>query len=299
MLREWEEHSLINERARKALSYAEAREEVNLVIEYCLDTGGKRTRPIILLLSNGVAGGDIEEALDAAVAVEFVHNASLLHDDILDRGLYRRGQDTPYQKFGYKPALLSGDLLIMLALDLMVTSYGGRYVGHLTDVIKEITNGEILDVTSDEDSPLDEYEECIERKTAALFGTAAKIGGALAGSPFVDELETFAWKSGKAYQIVDDVLEFLSVEREKTALESSITLPQIYMRDRGLDEGEATEEAVEVVKELIDEATSELVVFEETSEKGRLKDLTRYMTLGTLERSGCTVGGRSIEELVA
>jgi len=298
MIDEWEEHSLINERADEVISSMNSREEVRLVIDYCFNTGGKRTRPLILLLSTGVAGGDMEEALDAAVAVEFVHNASLLHDDILDMGLFRRGQDTPYQKFGYKPALLSGDLLITLAIDLMVDNYGASFVKRINDVVKEIINGEVMDVTSDMDTSLEEYESCIESKTAVLFGAAAALGGEVANSPYVDELETFSTKSGKAYQIVDDLMEFLQVQRDKEALESSLTLPEVYMRDKDVDKKEAVRLSLKRVNELVEEAISELDVFEDSEEKEKLVDLVRYMTRGTIERGSCEVMGVPLENLM-
>lgn len=298
MIEEWEELSLINQRADGVISSLGANTEVRLVIDYCFNSGGKRTRPLMLLYSIGAAGGEIEEGLDAAVAIEFVHNASLLHDDILDMGLFRRGQDTPYQRYGYKPALLSGDLLITMAMDLMVDGYGSSYVKRLNDVVREIINGEVMDVTSDMDTSLEEYEECIEQKTARLFGAAAAIGGELAGSDDVDALESFATKSGKAYQIVDDLLEFLQVQREKEALESSLKLPEVYMRDRGADKKEATRLSLKRVTELVEEAVDELSMFPESEERAKLEHLTRYMTQDTIERCDCVVKGEPLEDLM-
>lgn len=299
MIDDWKEHRLVNERAAEVIDSLNARREVRLVIQYCFDTGGKRTRPLILLLSNSVAGGDVRKALDAAVAIEFVHNASLLHDDILDRGLMRRGQGTAYQRFGYKPALLSGDLLITMAIDLMVDSYGAQYVKRINDVVKDIINGEVMDVTSDEDTTIQEYEDCIESKTAKLFGAAAVIGGELADSPHADALERYSVAGGKAYQLVDDLLEFLHVQRDKRALESSVTMPEIVMRDRGVDQKEATTTTIRHINELVDEAVAELAVFDPSEDRARLEDLVRYMTHGVLEKSGSAVEGETLTEIMA
>lgn len=299
MIEDWDEYRLVNQRAGEVIEALDSRREVRLVAKYCFETGGKRTRPLFLLLSNSVAGGDPEEALDAAVAIEFVHNASLLHDDILDRGLMRRGKGTAYQKFGYKPALLSGDLLITLAIDLMVESYGARYVKRINDVVKDIINGEVMDVTTDSDTSLEEYDACIHSKTAELFGAAASIGGELAGSDDADALERFATKGGTAYQLVDDLLEFLHVQRDKRALESSLTMPEIMMRDRGVDEREATKLSLRRIEELVDDAVAELEAFEDSREKQRLVDLVGYMTFGVLERSDTAVKGKNISELMA
>lgn len=299
MIEDWEEYRLVNQRADEVIENLDSRREVRLVVKYCFETGGKRTRPLFLLLSNAVAGGDPEEALDAAVAIEFVHNASLLHDDILDRGLLRRGQGTAYQKFGYKPALLSGDLLITLAIDLMLESYGAPYVKRINDVVKDVINGEVMDVTTDTDTSLEEYEACIQSKTAELFGAAATIGGELAGSGEADALERFSTKGGTAYQLVDDLLEFLHVQRDKRALESSLTMPEIMMRDKGVNEREATRLSLHRIEELVDDAVAELDAFEDSRDKERLIDLVRYMTFGVLERSDTAVKGTPLSDIIA
>ncbi len=299
MIEEWEEYSLVNSRAEEVIDSLNSRPEVRLVIKYCFDAGGKRTRPLILLLSNELAGGDTGEALDAAVAVEFIHNASLLHDDILDKGLFRRGKETPYQRFGYKPALLAGDLMITLAMDLMVSGYGSGFVGRVNEVVRDIINGEVMDVTCDEDTTLDDYEECIDMKTARLFGMAASMGGELAGSGDTGALEAFGRRGGMAYQVVDDLLEFLQVQRDKTALESSLTLPEIYMRDRGMGKKEATRASLGRINRLVDESLSELETFGDNEIRYRLEDLMRHMTFGVLERSRCAVKGTSLSELMA
>lgn len=298
MIKELREHSLINQRAEEVISSLDARTEVRLVIDYCFNTGGKRIRPLMLLFSTGLDGGDVVEGLDAAVAVEFVHNASLLHDDILDMGLFRRGQDTPYHRFGYKPALLSGDLLITMAIDLVVDRYGASFVRRINDTVKDIIDGEVMDVTSDTETSLEEYEECIERKTARLFGAAAVMGGEIGGTPHVDALEAFSTKSGKAYQIVDDLLEFLNVQRGKEALESTLTLPEVYMRDTGVDRREATRLSLERINELVEEAEAELEVFDHSREREKLLDLARYMTEETIRRAACDIDGEPLENLM-
>ncbi len=189
---------------------------VRQVAQYIVASGGKRMRPALLLLASGAAGyrekpGGETRLLLAAV-VEFIHTATLLHDDVVDESALRRGRDTANAAFGNAAAVLVGDFLYSRAFQMMVEADDMRVMRVLADATNTIAGGEVLQLMGSHDPEVDEarYLEVIRRKTAKLFEAAARLGGVLARSaPQVEQgLADYGMHAGTAFQLVDDVLDY-------------------------------------------------------------------------------------------
>jgi octaprenyl-diphosphate synthase len=186
--------------------------------EHIIRSGGKRTRPKIALLAYEASGGTIpDETIPAAAAIELIHTASLVHDDINDRSDLRRGQTTINARWGNAAALLTGDFLFCKAMKL-VARQDPRIIEVLADTCIRIVEGETRQLLSLENLEIDEdtYLEIVRQKTASLFAASAQIGGILAGAPEVQvrALEEYGLNLGVAFQIRDDMLDFLGRPEE-------------------------------------------------------------------------------------
>jgi octaprenyl-diphosphate synthase len=188
---------------------------VREVAQYIVASGGKRLRPALLLLACGAAGaeGKSGEARFAlAAVVEFIHTATLLHDDVVDESGLRRGQPTANAAFGNAAAVLVGDFLYSRAFQMMVEVDDMRVMRVLADATNTIAAGEVLQLMGSHDPDVDEarYLEVIRRKTARLFEAAARLGGVLARSPAALEqgLAAYGAHVGTAFQLIDDVLDY-------------------------------------------------------------------------------------------
>ena len=169
-------------------------------------SGGKRVRPMVTLLACETAGGESEDALDFAVGVELVHDASLVVDDIIDRSDTRRGVASAWAKFGHGPALVASDGLLGEAFSLF--SADPRALERVANAMVELGEGEATELV---DRPTNEaeYMELARRKTGSLFRAAAELGAlaADADGATVDSMGTYAERMGVAFQIRDDVLD--------------------------------------------------------------------------------------------
>lgn len=189
-------------------------------IEYVVSGEGKRIRPILLLLAAQAVGGEIERCWDAAVAMELLHNFTLVHDDIMDEDDTRRGRPTVHKKWNLNISLLSGDGLLALAYRSLFktrTPALWRVADIFTDGLLEICEGQALDLAFElrSDVSLNEYMEMIGKKTARLLTMAAMIG-AIIGEGTEEQVQAlgdFAFNMGLAFQIQDDVLDIMSDER--------------------------------------------------------------------------------------
>jgi geranylgeranyl diphosphate synthase, type I len=175
--------------------------------------GGKAIRPALALLSAEAVGADRGSAVPAAVAAELVHDFSLLHDDVMDRDLTRRHRPTAWAVFGAGPAILTGDALLVLAVDVLASSElpGVRQsVRLLCDTVQELVDGQTADLAFErrDDVRLDECLRMAEAKTGALLGGACALGALFGGAEAnqVDELKGFGRELGLAFQLVDDLL---------------------------------------------------------------------------------------------
>jgi geranylgeranyl diphosphate synthase type II len=188
-------------------------------IEYVLESGGKRIRPILLILSCKAVGGNVEDCLDAAVAVELLHNFTLVHDDIMDQDDMRRGRPTVHKKWDTDVALLAGDGLVALAYQALLRTQSpqiNKMASIFTDGIVELCEGQALDreFESRKDVRLSDYICMIEKKTAKLLSVSAKIGALIGAGQKeeVDLLGEFGHNLGLAFQIQDDLLDITTDE---------------------------------------------------------------------------------------
>jgi len=189
---------------------------VRQVAEYIVGGGGKRLRPALVLLSSGACGypgtpGRVGHHELAAV-VEFIHTATLLHDDVVDGSELRRGRNTANAQFGNAAAVLVGDFLYSRAFQMMLSVDSMRVMAVLAEATNTIAEGEVLQLMNCHDPAVGEerYLEVIRRKTAKLFEAAARLGAVLAGSlPAVEAgLSEYGMRLGTAFQLIDDVLDY-------------------------------------------------------------------------------------------
>ena len=207
---------------------------VRQVAEYLVAAGGKRLRPALLLLSCGALGNRSEARLPLAAVVEFIHTATLLHDDVVDASDLRRGRNTANAAFGNAPAVLVGDFLYSRAFQMMVEIDDMRVMQVLAEATNTIAAGEVMQLMGSHDPEVDEarYLEVIRRKTAKLFEAAARLGPVLARNvKFEEKLAQYGRHVGTAFQLVDDVLDYggdLGKSLGDDLAEGKPTLPLIY-----------------------------------------------------------------------
>jgi len=182
------------------------------VAEYIVAGGGKRLRPALVLLACDACGFRGPARLELAAVVEFIHTATLLHDDVVDDSPLRRGRQTANTAFGNAAAVLVGDFLYSRAFQMMVGADNMRVMRVLADATNTIAEGEVLQLMNCHDPGVDEagYLDVIRRKTAKLFEASARLGAVLAGAPapVEDALAGYGMHLGTAFQLVDDVLDY-------------------------------------------------------------------------------------------
>ena len=196
------------------LCMPEEPELLYMPIIYSMSGGGKRLRPVLLLLTAEAFGGSAEEAMPAALAVEIFHNFTLLHDDIMDNADVRRGKPSVYAKWGGNVALLSGDAMLISAyksLAKVSSERLPRVLNIFSDMALEVCEGQQYDMDFESMSKVsvEEYMQMIERKTSALLSGSAMIGATMAGASEEDvkKIYRFATELGLAFQLQDDVLD--------------------------------------------------------------------------------------------
>jgi octaprenyl-diphosphate synthase len=173
--------------------------------------GGKRVRPLVTLLAFSALGGKkTQDIVDIATAIELIHTATLLHDDIIDGAETRRGKESAYKKFGLKSTLVAGDFLFIKAFEF-AGKFDETVVQWTADACAALTEGEMLQgfFNRNRNVTLDDYVEIVKRKTASLFQTGAKVGAYLAGanSALVAVADQLGLNMGIAFQMVDDILD--------------------------------------------------------------------------------------------
>ena len=180
--------------------------------EYLISQGGKRLRPLLALLTARALGYEGRAHIDAAVVIEFIHTATLLHDDVVDRSTMRRGRETANSIWGDEVSVLVGDFLFSRAFQLMVGMGGIPIMRIMADATNVIAEGEVLQLANrhDPDTTEERYLEVVGCKTGKLFEAAARVGTVLAGRVEEDErrMAEFGASLGTAYQLVDDVLDY-------------------------------------------------------------------------------------------
>lgn len=211
---------------------------VSQVSEYIVTSGGKRLRPLIVLLAARALGYRGSHQVQAAAIVEFIHTATLLHDDVVDSSDRRRGRDTANTVFGNQASVLVGDFLYSRAFQMMVQIGRMRVMQILADATNTIASGEVMQLMNVHDPDVTEadYRKVIYRKTARLFEAGAQIAAVLADRDPADEpaMICYGQNLGTAFQLIDDALDYGSTPEElgknlgDDLAEGKPTLPLIY-----------------------------------------------------------------------
>ena len=179
---------------------------------YLIAAGGKRIRPLLILASTLLYGGQMNRAHGLATSVEFIHSATLLHDDVVDESVTRRGQEVANLVFGNQASVLVGDFLFARAFQLMVADGSLDVLKILSDAAAVITQGEVLQlsVAGNPDVTMDTYIDVIRAKTAALFAAACEVGPVLGGADKsgAAAMAEYGLNLGIAFQVVDDALDY-------------------------------------------------------------------------------------------
>ena len=185
---------------------------VRQVADYIISAGGKRLRPALVVLSSRAHGVSDARVHQLAAIIEFIHTATLLHDDVVDESALRRGRDTANAAFGNAPAVLVGDFLYSRAFQMMVAIGSMRVMVVLADATNTIAEGEVLQLMNCNDPDIDEaaYLQVIRYKTAKLFEASMRLGAVLGGAGAAREsaMAAFGMHLGTAFQLVDDVLDY-------------------------------------------------------------------------------------------
>lgn len=206
-------YSLIEEKL-KQLDYPYQPRNLYEPINYMLSLGGKRLRPVLVLLSNEMFAGNVQNAIPAALSVEMFHNFSLVHDDIMDAASIRRGMPTVHKKWDETVAILSGDLMMIKAIDLLCETKDTdikSLIACFNKAATEVCEGQQIDMNFEKivDVTSEQYIQMITLKTAVLLGASLQLGAIIAGASEQDQLHVYEFgkQIGIAFQIQDDILD--------------------------------------------------------------------------------------------
>ncbi|MFT5258753.1 MAG: octaprenyl-diphosphate synthase [Saprospiraceae bacterium] len=222
---------------------------INTLGEYIIQSGGKRLRPLILLLSARALNYTGQQHISLAAVIEFIHTATLLHDDVVDASTMRRGNQTANDIWGNEASVLVGDFLYSRAFEMMVSVDSMPVMDVMARTTNTIAEGEVMQLLNAHDAYTSEqaYLETIYRKTACLFESAAELGGLIsgAGKAQIEALQTYGKALGNAFQIMDDMLDYQSdssvmgKNSGDDLSEGKTTLPLIEAMKRGSNEQQA------------------------------------------------------------
>lgn len=217
------------------------RSEVRLIheiVHHIIGSGGKRFRPLLLLAASGLCGYQGERRYPMSVVIEFVHTATLLHDDVIDHAKIRRGKTSANNIWGNAASVLVGDFLYSMTFKLMTADGNLDIMKLISATTNSMSEGEVFQLVKcgDIDITEEEYVSIIEKKTSFLISAACAMGGILggAGKTEIGALADFGMRIGSAFQITDDTLDYLAKEEEfgksvgQDFQEGKITLPLIY-----------------------------------------------------------------------
>lgn len=240
---------------------------VNQLSNYIINSGGKRLRPMLALLMARACGYEGENHVDVAAIVEFIHTATLLHDDVVDESDMRRGKETANNVWGNQAAVLVGDFLYSRAFEMMVDVNEMRLMSIMAQTTNIIAEGEVLQLLNinDADTSEERYFEVIYSKTAKLFEAACQLGAVLAGLSEEQEksVAQYGVHLGTAFQLVDDILDYIADSEEMgknvgdDLAEGKPTLPLIYAMKNSSDNDEAEDAAL--IRSAIEEGGLEYI----------------------------------------
>ena len=215
---------------------------INQMSHYIINSGGKRIRPLLLLICAKATEYDGDYHYSMAVVIELIHTATLLHDDVVDQSATRRGQETANELWGNAPSVLVGDFLYSRAFEIMVEPNSMEIMRILSKATNQISEGEVLQLLNIKNANVTqaEYFKVIERKTACLFKAACQIAGILssADQKVINAMGSFGMHLGNAFQIIDDTLDYesdsniIGKEIGDDLSEGKVTLPMIYALEK-------------------------------------------------------------------
>jgi geranylgeranyl diphosphate synthase type I len=290
--------ALVNKRIDDLLSSGFEQSEANELVKYTFRTGGKRLRPILVLLASDSVGGKSEHALDAAAAIEFVHAASLIFDDLIDKHRLRRSLPTTQHVFADDKAISAGLFLASKGVQILSEYKEPRITRLVGWGLVDLSKGEILDTLTELAIDIEHYLNIADLKTGSLFGAAAGIGGVLGGanSHDVNCLYNYGRAVGIAFQIKDDILDKDAdpVRQERVNLVVMHYLDEASRRERVSNLLEKSDDpqiaelyekalqfALKKSREHVEKAKAELKELRDPSASKLLEDFADY----SLERS--------------
>lgn len=268
---------------------------VSQVSQYIISAGGKRLRPALLLLCCGALGYQGTQRFNLAAVVEFIHTATLLHDDVVDESKLRRGNPTANETFGNAASVLVGDFLYSRAFQMMVEARSMRIMEVLADATNVIAEGEVMQLMNMHNAELDEsgYLQVIRSKTAKLFEASARCGAILAGAdPALEEAcAEYGQALGTAFQVIDDVLDYagdasvMGKSLGDDLREGKATLPLIVAMQRG------TSLERDLIRQAIEEgATTQLTTIIDIVRRTGALDASREAAQREAERAALAAG---------
>ncbi len=263
---------------------------INQLAGYIIDGGGKRLRPVTVLLTARACGYAGVQHIDAAAIIEFIHTATLLHDDVVDESSLRRGRETANAIWGNQASVLVGDFLYSRSFQMMVGIGNMRIMEIMADTTNTIAEGEVMQLLNchDPDTTEERYMTVIHCKTAKLFEAAAQLGAVLAGRPRKEELALarYGLHLGTAFQLIDDVLDYSASSAElgknvgDDLAEGKPTLPLIHAMRHG-----APEQA-RIIREAIEQGGLEHIdLVTRTIESTGALDYTAHLAAEEAERA--------------
>ena len=257
---------LLEVEARMRISQYQHHPSLNEAIEYLLSSGGKRLRPILVLLTSGMLGANHEESINLAASIEMLHTATLVHDDLIDGSILRRGIPTLNTKWSPGATVLTGDYIFARAAHLASTIGSKELMEIYARTLMTIVNGEITQLFNNRiKDPHQEYYDRIYAKTASLFEMSTEGAAILSGSKseVIEAMKSFGYQIGIAFQIVDDVLDFISDQEHvgkpvtNDLRQGLITLPTLYYLEANPDGGKLIEKLQQ--REMDDQGIEQLI----------------------------------------
>ena len=237
-------------------------------LKYALD-GGKRIRPIILLLSSECVGEIDDNTLAAACAIEFLHTESVIHDDIIDNETLRRQKDPFHIKYGYNTSVLTGDFVLGLILNIASRINNPRVTKNLATTAMMMSEGEVIEsrLEASEDVTFDDYLKVIEYKTATAFETASRLGAIISEGTEeeIESLADYGKNIGIAYQIRDDLLDWQNEDK----------LFNLLIK-KSLDPRNVFNDMEELLKKYTDRAVFSIRKIKDSQAKNNLENLVRF-----------------------
>ena len=269
--------ALVNDRLEEVVESVEPA-ELSAELDHVALSGGKRVRPAVTVLSCEALGGSPSEAVDFAVAVELVHNASLVIDDIIDRSGVRRGKPSAWAEYGYGPAIICSDGLLGEAFALL--SVDDQATQIVAEAMVELSEGEATELVARPTTD-DEYMTLARRKTGVLFRAAAELGAVAAdGDPMtVEAFGEYAERVGVAFQIRDDVLDATADATElgkPTGQDEAMDRPSL-VQVTGIEPEEANSRARAEADRAL--AALDSIGLDETAALGYLRDLAEFVVV--------------------